>query len=54
MKQQDRSGERDQVAQDLAMKTFFHFFWSSLLNMRAKSIPKKDNTGFGAKYSPEY
>ena len=53
MKQQDRSSERNQVALDFAMKTFFLFVWSSPPNLRAKSIPKKDNTGFGAKYSPD-
>ena len=26
MKQQDRSSERNQVAEDFAMKTFFYFF----------------------------
>ena len=51
MRQQDRSSERNQVALDFAMKTFF--FWSSPPNLRAKSTPKKDNTGFGAKYSPD-
>ena len=36
------------------MKTFFYFlFWSSPPNLRAKSIPKEDNIGFGAKYSPD-
>ena len=53
MKQQDRSSECNQVALDFAMKTFFLFFRSSTPNLRAKSIPKKDNTGFGAKYSPD-
>ena len=48
--QQDRLSERDQVTYDFAMKTFFLFLWSSLPNLRAKSIPKKDNLGFGAKY----
>ena len=53
MKQQDRSSERNQVAFDFAMKTFFSFFWSSPLNLKVKSIQKKDNIGFGAKYSPD-
>ena len=35
------------------MKTFFLFFWSSPPNLRAKSMQKKDNIGFGAKYSPD-
>ena len=35
------------------MKTLFFIFWSSPPNLRAKSIPKKDNTGFGAKYLPD-
>ena len=35
------------------MKIFFVFFWSSSPNLRAKSIPKKNNKGFGAKYSPD-
>ena len=52
MKQQDRSSERNQVTIDFSMKTFF-IFLSSLPNLRAKSMPKKDNTGFGAKYSPD-
>ena len=53
MKQQDRSSERNQVALDFVMKTFFSFFQSSPPSLRAKSIPKKDNIGFGAKYSPD-
>ena len=53
MKQQDRSSERDQAAKDFATKTVFYFFWSSPPNLRAKSIPKEDNIGFEAKYSPD-
>ena len=53
MKQQDRSSDRNQVALDFAMKIFFYFFSLHLQNLRAKSIPKKVNTGFGAKYSTD-
>ena len=52
IKHHDRSSERDQVDKDFTMKTFFLFFCSSP-NMRKKSIPKKDNIEFGAKYSPD-
>ena len=31
----------------------FFLFWFSPSNLRVKSIPKEDNVGFGANYSPE-
>ena len=43
---EDRSSERDQIAKDLRWRPLF--FWSSPSTLRAKSIPKKNNIGFGA------
>ena len=47
MKQQDRSSSLRFCDEDL------FFFWSSPSNLRANSTLKKDNIGFGAKYSPD-
>ena len=53
MKQLDRSSERVSSSLKFCDENLFFIFLSSPPNLRAKSIPKKDNIGFGEKCSSD-